>query len=363
MARDAVKNAIDELNVWWPKAFNVCLSLITSDESFYSSFEVTAQEVINSQIGSYDIYIGLMWSRYGTPTRNGGSGTVEEFFNALTGHRDGNTPHLVSFYFCEDDIPINQIDPNQLSKLLEFKKNVQQEGYYKRYIKADDLNRKIRIDLSLWAAEKFIQHATDVKAARILPVAPFFHAKPESDNPWVPLQIAYYNFEMARQSIDKIGNECKLCGTLITAAKNGIEKLENHNKIARLSSIASSLSISSTRINLESLILVECFTFAVKIIAAWVGGDFNEDERLGEGYKATARSVIEIGDVMGMMLPPLDRFKQTLGAQLSIPLPSYKIAATHAIHCFDDVATRINIIKRFVSELEGLLSALKGYEK
>src|SRR4051812_22297668 len=42
------------------------------------------QDVINRQIPiDYDIFVGVMWKRAGTPTKNAGSGTIEEFHRAL----------------------------------------------------------------------------------------------------------------------------------------------------------------------------------------------------------------------------------------------------------------------------------------
>ncbi|MYD31374.1 MAG: DUF4062 domain-containing protein, partial [Nitrospira sp. SB0661_bin_20] len=41
------------------------------------------QDVINKQISdAYDIFIGIMWTRFGTPTPRAGSGTEEEFLRA-----------------------------------------------------------------------------------------------------------------------------------------------------------------------------------------------------------------------------------------------------------------------------------------
>src|SRR5438034_900746 len=41
------------------------------------------QQVILDQIGSVDIFIGIMWQRFGTPTGVAASGTEEEFDGAL----------------------------------------------------------------------------------------------------------------------------------------------------------------------------------------------------------------------------------------------------------------------------------------
>src|SRR4051794_11197900 len=41
------------------------------------------QAVINRQTPDYDIFVGIVWSRFGTPTKRAGSGTEEEFDRAL----------------------------------------------------------------------------------------------------------------------------------------------------------------------------------------------------------------------------------------------------------------------------------------
>jgi hypothetical protein len=36
-----------------------------------------AQAVVTAQTPNYDVYLGIMWGRFGTPTRTHGSGTEE----------------------------------------------------------------------------------------------------------------------------------------------------------------------------------------------------------------------------------------------------------------------------------------------
>lgn len=48
-----------------------------------SEFGATAQEIINKNWEGFDLYIGLMGARFGSPTKEYGSGTEEEFKNAI----------------------------------------------------------------------------------------------------------------------------------------------------------------------------------------------------------------------------------------------------------------------------------------
>jgi len=62
----------------------------------------TPQENINKQLkpDESDIFIGILWSRFGTPTGDFQSGTEEEFNSALSKWRQtGSAPRLL-FYHC-----------------------------------------------------------------------------------------------------------------------------------------------------------------------------------------------------------------------------------------------------------------------
>lgn len=57
------------------------------------------QEIINRQIGDYDIFVGIMWKRFGTKTDTADSGTHEEFNTAYKNWLAFQRPRIM-FYFC-----------------------------------------------------------------------------------------------------------------------------------------------------------------------------------------------------------------------------------------------------------------------
>ncbi len=56
------------------------------------------QGVINEQIADYDIFVGVMWRRFGTPTGEGGS--TEEEYRIAYGAWERNKSMPLMFYFC-----------------------------------------------------------------------------------------------------------------------------------------------------------------------------------------------------------------------------------------------------------------------
>ena len=96
----------------------------------FPSIGKDAQSIINEQIGDdYDIFVGLMWTRFGTQTPRADSGTEEEFNLALEKLKKNPDGTRILFYF-KDSSPelLSQIDLKQLEKVKEFKKQIRTQG-------------------------------------------------------------------------------------------------------------------------------------------------------------------------------------------------------------------------------------------
>jgi|JFJP01.2.fsa_nt_gi hypothetical protein len=99
------------------------------------------QNVINSQIEKYDVFIGVMWNRFGTPTDLAASGTEEEFNMAIDSFKLIQKP-WIAFYFSNK--PANFKSKEQLeqkSKTLQFKDKLMSLGVIKEYESLDEFSR------------------------------------------------------------------------------------------------------------------------------------------------------------------------------------------------------------------------------
>ncbi len=85
--REKLEEIINNLNIAWSKEQGVRFDLVKFETHSWPGFGEDAQAVINEQIpNDYDIFIGIMWNRFGTPTNRAGSGTEEEFLRAKKRH-------------------------------------------------------------------------------------------------------------------------------------------------------------------------------------------------------------------------------------------------------------------------------------
>lgn len=86
------------------------------------------QNVINKQMGEYDIFVGIMWSRFGTPTDVASSGTEEEFRIAIKSWKDQRKP-WIAFYFCNRPVNLRNEDQiQQKGKVVTFRSELEQLG-------------------------------------------------------------------------------------------------------------------------------------------------------------------------------------------------------------------------------------------
>jgi hypothetical protein len=153
-----VDEFLEEENIFLGKNYKIRLELKHWKKNIYPGKGVPrVQDRINEQlVKNCDIYVGILWTRFGMPPgvrldgKKYGSGTEEEFFIAL----DLGIPSW--FLFC--DIPINpsKIEPEQLKKVNEFKKRLQeQQILYEGYTEEKEFRRKLKSYFSNWICEQY----------------------------------------------------------------------------------------------------------------------------------------------------------------------------------------------------------------
>jgi hypothetical protein len=145
--RDAVNNVINELNISFGTPNRIVLELQkweTHSAPAISSESV--QNIINNDIPVYDLFIGLLWMRFGTPTKEYGSGTEEEFNIAYERFIKDNNSIQILFYFKDAPPPsLSDVKPEQLIKVNDFKSSLQEKKILHWEFKLkDDLEKYLR---------------------------------------------------------------------------------------------------------------------------------------------------------------------------------------------------------------------------
>jgi hypothetical protein len=143
--RQIVEEIVSEINSTTGEQQNYIIKLLKWENDTYPDFGVDGQDVINKQLGiDYDIFIGIMWTRFGTPTSRADSGTVEEFERAYKKLQDGGKVKIM-FYFNGAPIPQDRLDIEQIIQVKSFKEKIEKLGaYHWTYCLKEEFSRLLR---------------------------------------------------------------------------------------------------------------------------------------------------------------------------------------------------------------------------
>lgn len=122
--RKIAKLVVDELNSMFSLKFNVHIELVGWEDTVSSAGR--PQEIINRDLERCDVFIGLLWKRWGSPPDNESkyeSGFEEEFTIATSGHKQRKKPQI-SLFFKDIDTPALSDPGEQLQKVIAFKKKI-----------------------------------------------------------------------------------------------------------------------------------------------------------------------------------------------------------------------------------------------
>jgi diguanylate cyclase (GGDEF)-like protein len=126
--RSQLEKLVRELNIGVANSKGIVLELIKWETHTWPDFGEDAQDVINQQLSIPDIFIGILWKRFGTPTKRAASGTQEEFDRVLAHWRVYRRPHIL-FYFSRRPYYANSLEElAQIEKVLNFRVRIREEG-------------------------------------------------------------------------------------------------------------------------------------------------------------------------------------------------------------------------------------------
>ena len=149
--RGAFEEVVRELNSTWADTLGIRLDVVRWETHTAPGFGKDPQDVINNQISdAYDIFVGIMWTRFGTPTPRAGSGTEEEFLQAYDRYKEDQSSIEIMFYFKTTPVSPVDLDPNQLRAISEFRSKLKDVGgFYSKFGSIEEFRNSITRHLSM----------------------------------------------------------------------------------------------------------------------------------------------------------------------------------------------------------------------
>ncbi len=145
--RKIIAKEVNKLSTVLRGSYNVEIKLLTWLNDTYSSIGSSGQDVINKLIGDeYDIYLGMVADKLGTPTDEADSGTVEEYKRALTRNKESGKPAML-FFQIERIIKQTTADIKELSRVRDFIDSVRRDGMLTFDVSLNDLDSIVFLHL------------------------------------------------------------------------------------------------------------------------------------------------------------------------------------------------------------------------
>lgn len=157
--RDMIFALKDDIDHLIGKPNKLRFEFINWERSTYPGIGEDAQDVINQNINDdYDIFIGVFWQKFGTPTNRAESGSKEEYDRALRKFKnDPESNHIMLYFKTTPPQNIYELNYSQFEKVKEFREEVgSKDGvYYWEFEKPEDLKNHLLIHLSSLVRDKY----------------------------------------------------------------------------------------------------------------------------------------------------------------------------------------------------------------
>lgn len=154
--RRHVVKVVEEINRTVASALGVVLEVISSKNAF-PGYGKDGQAILNDQIGDmkeYELFIGIMWNRIGTPTPRAKSGTVEEFTRAVRALTRRKRLE-VWFYFRQAAAHLTTKEElKQKEEVLDFRAKFRTNGLFRDYKGPAEFRDQLREHLTIWLNQR-----------------------------------------------------------------------------------------------------------------------------------------------------------------------------------------------------------------
>ena len=160
--RDAVSRILDEMNRTVGERERIFFQIMRW-EDLAPGMGSNPQAVIDEQLGDYNVLIGIMWMRFGTPIPGGaGSGTEHEVQQAILSWSRIGEPRVMFYFKLDAPQDLSAINPAQLAKVQEFKEKLQAQALVQTFHGTPEFESKLRLHL-----HKFVEkHLREPAAPR-----------------------------------------------------------------------------------------------------------------------------------------------------------------------------------------------------
>ena len=138
-----IERVVEEFNERFTDELGISIQTKHWKKSSYPQSGGKPQDLLNEQfVKDCDLAVGVLWTRFGTPTDQYGSGTEEEINIMLDAQKQ------VFMYFSEKALQPSKLNAKEYERVQVFKDKYKERGIYYTYGSNDEFEKKILAHLT-----------------------------------------------------------------------------------------------------------------------------------------------------------------------------------------------------------------------
>jgi hypothetical protein len=155
--RDLCNKVFDEINAGLGEIYNFRIEPLKWETDVRPTINgKDGQSTIFDQIGNtFEVFIGIMNKKFGSPTPRAGSGTEEEFNEAYKRYQEKKDLEIIFYFNDEPPQSMSEINASELLKIEEFRKKLQPLGIYGIYKGVSEFEDNLRKHLTKFFIEEY----------------------------------------------------------------------------------------------------------------------------------------------------------------------------------------------------------------
>lgn len=369
--RDLLEDVVRELNLQWSRGDKgVRLELVRWETHSYPGVSSDPQAVINEQIGDdYDIFLGILWKRFGTVTPRAGSGTEEEFDRAYERHKRDPKKLRIMVYFKTGDVDLSEIDVDELGRVRDFQSRLGSKGtLFWEFSSGEDFSSLLRMHLSHCVDDWGKKWGSgDMAAEPEATVQPCVSQDSDDEGFLDLIEAVTLSFEQAQEQSVRICESTETLGNKIAERAEELEEARgigdefDLRRVKRICNMAAdNLEAYATIMDAEVPLFAAKFTEGIESYAkaAAMLPDFSsEDEETAQQIDDAIQTAAGLRGSMDEAAESLAGFRQAIAAHPRLTT-QYNRAKRHALKILDRLLAEMKSGSDRLAECQKLLGAM-----
>jgi len=371
--RDLLEDVVKELNLQWSRGVKgVRLELVRWETHSYPGVSSDPQAVINDQIGDdYDIFLGILWKRFGTATPRADSGTEEEFDRAYERHNKDPNKLRIMIYFKTGDVNLAEIDVEQLGSVRDFQSRLGPKGtLFREFSSPKDFSSLVRMHLSHCVDDWGKKWGSGAVAARPEATLQPCVSEDSDDEGFLDLiEAVMLSFAQLQEQAERIAESTETLGRRIAERTEEMNKAlaiadqSNLKLVKRIcNSAADNLESYATIMDVEVPLFAAKFTEGIESYAkaAAMLPDFSsEDKEAAQQLDDAIEIAAGLRKSMNGAVQSLAEFRQAIATHPRMTT-KYNRAKRHTLKILDRFLAEMKSGSDRLTECQKLLGAMRA---